>query len=464
MKRTINYKLIAIITTICVLVIVGLLLFFKTDFFRTKRSAFFRYFNQIPDTLSVIETDKFDKYNAKKESTSYTRKGEVTIQNSSNIADSNILDKIRMSIDEKSNPSEEKTSIDVSINQSSANVAKFNLIKNKDSFGFYSSDVSSGYIIADNKELKRIAQDFGIQNVTFFPNEVRNIGISKMLETTKIEKSHINKTVSIIKNKVPQTAYSKEGRKKVTIKDKAYGATAYKLTLNAADNASLQIAMLEKMSTDSILMDYLTSKFKYFNLEDKYTSINSLNNEMQQRIEDLKKNPNMAGKLEIVVYEYKQKNIRTEITLGDDKIVIDNLTTDKKHYTSISFNENKFEANLIDDKYVYAYENTSEENAKRIECTFDQTGSVDNNDIRNNLTIVYTSGIKSITYSYSDSVTFTDNIDKIQDFGNLTKVVLNEFSDDEIKTFAELLKSKINDVYVKKGALIGINLDPIFVQ
>lgn len=41
-----------------------------------------------------------------------------------------------------------------------------------------------------------------------------------MLETTKIEKSHINKTVSIIKNKVPQTAYSKEGRKKVTIKDK----------------------------------------------------------------------------------------------------------------------------------------------------------------------------------------------------------------------------------------------------
>lgn len=108
MKRTINYKLIAIITTICVLVIVGLLLFFKTDFFRTKRSAFFRYFNQIPDTLSVIETDKFDKYNAKKESTSYTRKGEVTIQNSSNIADSNILDKIRMSIDEKSNPSEEK--------------------------------------------------------------------------------------------------------------------------------------------------------------------------------------------------------------------------------------------------------------------------------------------------------------------------------------------------------------------
>ena len=62
----------------------------------------------------------------------------------------------------------------------------------------------------------------------------------------------------------------------------------------------------------------------------------------------------------------KQKNIRTEITLGDDKIVIDNLTTDKKHYTSISFNENKFEANLIDDKYVYAYENTSEENAKEL--------------------------------------------------------------------------------------------------
>ena len=48
---------------ICILVVAGVILFFTTDFFRTKRGAFFRYFNQIPEALKVIETDKYDSYN-----------------------------------------------------------------------------------------------------------------------------------------------------------------------------------------------------------------------------------------------------------------------------------------------------------------------------------------------------------------------------------------------------------------
>lgn len=65
-------------------------------------------------------------------------------------------------------------------------------------------------------------------------------------------------------------------------------------------------------------------------------------------------------------------------------------------------------------------------------------------------------------YVYSDSVTFAEEIGKIQDFGTTDNIVLNDYDDEEIKAFAESLKKKINDVYVKKGASIGINLDPLF--
>ena len=80
------------------------------------------------------------------------------------------------------------------------------------------------------------------------------------------------------------------------------------------------------------------------------------------------------------------------------------------------------------------------------------------------MTINYTSGIKSITYDYKDQVNFTNNIGAIDDFENSRVAVLNEYSDDQIKQFVKNLKNKINDVYVKQGANIGINLDPIFAH
>ena len=78
------------------------------------------------------------------------------------------------------------------------------------------------------------------------------------------------------------------------------------------------------------------------------------------------------------------------------------------------------------------------------------------------MVIIKNDGAKSITYAYSDTVNFTNDIGKIDDFGTNKIIVLNDYSDDDLKSFFELLRKRINDVYVKKGSLIGINLDPIF--
>ena len=114
-------------------------------------------------------------------------------------------------------------------------------------------------------------------------------------------------------------------------------------------------------------------------------------------------------------------------------------------------------------KNYFEHENTSEENfTKKIRIEYSQSGSVESNDIKNNMVIIKNDGAKSITYAYSDTVNFTKDIGKIDDFGTNKVIVLNDYSDDDLKSFFELLRKKINDVYVKKGSLIGINLDPIF--
>ena len=462
MRRS-KLKFIVIILIILAIIISGLIVFFKTDFFRTKRSAFFRYFNQIPIALEVLKTDKFDSYNDKKQDSPYVRNADISIQTSSNIADSAILDSIKFKVNQKMDQQNEHGSIDFVVNKNNEQLIKISAIQNKDSYGILSEDVTNGFVTVKNSDLKRVAKDWGMSTTQLIPDTFRNIKIKTILQTSKNEKNHIDDCVKLIKNNVPDTAYSKEGKKKIKINNKSYITNSYKLSLNANDSANLQCDILEKISKDSILMDYFASKAKLLNLDEEYTTINSLNNLIKKRVNDLKSNPQLAGKLEITVYENKQKNVRTEIKSGENTILIEHVDEGNDEYSSLTFNKDRYSIEYDGNKYYFEHENTSEENfTKKIRIEYSQSGSVENNDIKNNLVITKNEGAKSITYAYSDTVNFTKDIGKIDDFGTNKVIVLNDYSDDDLKSFFELLRKKINDVYVKKGSLIGINLDPIF--
>ena len=451
MRRS-KLKFIVIISIILAIIISGLIVFFKTDFFRTKRSAFFRYFNQIPIALEVLKTDKFDSYNDKKQDSPYVRNADISIQTSSNIADSSILDSIKFKVNQKMDQQNEHGSIDFVVNKNNEQLIKISAIQNKDSYGILSEDVTNGFVTVKNSDLKRVAKDWGASTTQLIPDTFRNIKIKTILQCVKL-----------IKNNVPDTAYSKEGKKKIKINNKSYITNSYKLSLNANDSANLQCDILEKISKDSILMDYFASKAKLLNLDEEYTTINSLNNLIKKRVNDLKSNPQLAGKLEITVYENKQKNVRTEIKSGENTILIEHVDEGDDEYSSLTFNKDRYSIEYDGNKYYFEHENTSEENfTKKIRIEYSQSGSVENNDIKNNLVITKNEGAKSITYAYSDTVNFTNDIGKIDDFGTNKIIVLNDYSDDDLKSFFELLRKKINDVYVKKGSLIGINLDPIF--
>lgn len=460
MRKKLNIKLIIILAIIISLLIVGGVLFFTTDFFRTKRSAFFRYFNNTTDVLNLLSTDEFKDYNEKKYNFPYIRKGEMRIQNSSNIADSGILDKIKFEINERTDNKNQKSNIDVIINRSNTQIAKIQAIREQDRYGMYCEDVSNTYIGVKNDDLKRIADDCGINNM-FIPEQLNILKIKKIVEISKNERKHLLECANVLKNNVPTTAYSKAGRTRIKINNKSYTTTAYSLSLDSTDNAKIQADLLEKISTDSILMDFFASKFKLIGMSDEYTKINSLNDIMKKKAESLKKNPSEAGKLTITVFEYKQKNVRTEIKDDQNTIVIDHIIDENIETASIKINNKLYAIQYNENNYSLIYQDDSD-NEKKIKVDFNQDGKVENNDIKNNITITMTQGIKSITYSYNDSISFTSDIGNISGFNDKGIALLNDYNDEEIKTFIENLKQKINSVYVSKGASIGINLDPLF--
>jgi hypothetical protein len=159
------------------------------------------------------------------------------------------------------------------------------------------------------------------------------------------------------------------------------------------------------------------------------------------------------------------KNIRTDISFGDNKIVIDHINKDDKETSVFKLNEFSFKMSK-DKSNNYTYEIKKDKTAKseefRLEIALTQTGNVDDNSIRNKGTINLTNGIKHLTLEYNDTVNFTDEIGTILSVDNTSHIILNDSSDNDIKTFINELKKKINTVYVNKGTELGINLDPIF--
>ena len=463
LKKDVKFKIIA--GVILLILAAGVALYFNTDIFRTKREVFIKYFDQTFEATKILENESNSAYNEKKITSKYKRVGSAKIISSSNVADSKVLDKLKFSIGERTDNGNEKSAIMINVMNGAEIMEEIDLLKDGDNFGFYCKDVANSYVFVKNGEMKKILDLAGINDLGMVPNYIGNMDPKYLVETTDVEKQHINKILDIMKNNVPNNAYNKDGKTKVNVDGTDYEANAYSLTLGANDSATLYIDVLEKITKDSILINYFASKAKLMGMDAEYTDVNSLNEYFQKVISDLRKDPSKAKELKVVVYENSMKNIRTDISFGDNKIVIDHINKDDKE-TSV-FKLNEFSLKMSKDKSNnYTYEIKKDKTAKsdefRLEIALTQTGNVDDNSIRNKGTINLTNGIKHLTLEYNDTVNFTDEIGTILSVDNTSHIILNDSSDNDIKTFINELKKKINTVYVNKGTELGINLDPIF--
>lgn len=460
MKPKSKIKIIAIIISILVIAITLLILFFFTDLFRTKKGAFNRYFKMTVKSLEVLNEKGNESYYNMKKTMPYIRNADIIITSSNNVADSSIMDKIKISLNEKTNYKTDSSNYEVSIKSQNEELAFISLIKDKNKYAFYSPQISNGYIGIKNENLKELILKLGVDK--YIPNEINEIKIDKFLEETKVEQSRIEDYYNIFKNNTSDSAYTKKKNAKVKIDDKNYNTTEYTLNLSSKDSSDLQIALLSKLSQDSIMMNFITSKARLINIDNYLSNINLLNSKMKERIERLKANPEEAEEITIIVNEYKQKNLKTTIKVNDKVISFYHIKEDDTETSIYSVNDIEFKVKKAKDEYITKIEHMKDGIEKYLEVKHRIEGSVQDNNIKNIMEIVHGNGIKNVTYSYTDTVTFTNDTGIIKNLESETVVILNDYSKENVEPFVLSLKNKINDVYREKGASIGINLDPIF--
>ena len=452
-------KIIIILISIIIIAIILAILFFFTDVFRTKKGAFYRYIKMTESGLQVLNITEFDEYKNIKQTMPYIRKAEMIVKTSSNIADSSIMDKLKLNMESKVNNDTEKANSNITIKSNNTELFNVTFAKDKKNYAFYSPQISTAFIGIKNENLREISK--AIVGDVYVPDEIMEIKMDKLLEVTDIEKKHIEEYYNLLKNNTPDTTYSK-GTNKIKIRDKDYKTTTYTLKLSGKESADASISILSKLSQDSIMMDFLTSKFKLLNMSDEYTDINTLNIRMQEKIEKLKSNSQDADNIEITVNEFRQKNIKTEIKINDKVYSITHIEDDGKEILILGIDEKSLEIDKEKENYNFKYTYYKDEIEKSVEVNYKKEGTIEENNISNIMEITTTNGIKKVTYSYKDTVNFTNDIGMIKTFDENQSVILNNYPVEQVTAFMKQLKNKINSVYINTGAIIGINLDPIF--
>ena len=456
MYQTINWKRVVINLVALALIITIALLYFFTDIFRTKRGAFYKYFNNIPTMLKVVDSNDYADYKKAKKQYAYTREAEMTIQSSENYADSNILDKIKYVITSNVNDKAGRMSTDIEIKNGNNSVNKTTIRRDKEVYGIYNPEIVTGYVVVKNNGLENVWKALDVD----YASQIIMFNIDEFNDISKTEKKHLSDFFKLIKQ-VPNTSYPKERNKDITIDGEDYIANAYILDLDEEETKELEIQLIDKLKSDSILMNYFTSKMRLLNLGEDYTDINMFNQKLNTRMSKLQSGELKEKPVKITIYENKRNNIRTEIKYGDDTYILENIIKDDSQ--KVSFKKNDEYTYKIGRKenehYIYVENNSDLKQS--VEITYHQEGNLNDNTVSNVATIVRTEGIKKVTYLYKDKVKFSNDV-VIPDIDLSLAVILTDYKEESIRSFFKDLKVKINKVYVQKGAEIGISLDPIF--
>ena len=461
-------NLILIFSIIVIALATIFVLYMTTDIFRTKRDAFFRYAMQIPDIFDVLDTgNDYQIYQKTKQSNTYLTTGEMKITSSENIADESILSKVNMIILGKTDNKKEQANYDISIRSDNNNLFNMTVSRDKDLYGFYSEQIADGYIVFRNDNLTDLATKMNIENAENIPNQIMTFNKEQILNVSNIEKKHLEQYVKIIRNQAPDTSYSKSQNEKIEIEGQKYDTTAYTLSLNSEQNSDLQINLLNELTKDSIMMNFITSKCKLLNLNNDFTDINTLNNLLKQRIENLQNNPELAGNFEVTVYEYKQKNIQTKMQINNKTITISNINNDNDKFATIKIEEESqptINLKIENDSNTYKIKLQKDDEGiiNSIELIYNMTGTVAENNVQNHLQINIVDGIKSASFEYNDTINFTNDVGNFKNMQDEKVAVINDYDQDYLNEFLKMVKDQINSVYISKGASIGINLDPLF--
>lgn len=390
-------KRIAILSAsiaLTVLIIIGILivLYLKTDAFKTKETLFAKYMLQNFDVLEILKEDdnteienmlSENKYTTNLEGKIEYTENKGTSSESKNSGVNNVKIQAKGNVDKTNNYKYYDISVVNSNENSNEKLAGLEYLQQDDTYGIRLNDIQQ-FITTKGDDSKTQMQSLD--------ELIQKIDVKSILEFTDEEKQTLANTyVGIIQNNISKDKYHKQSNSLITVNEKDVQTNAYYVSVTLEEFNNLYIKMLEQLSKDEIILskiDKIESKIKENNSDYSGNLKDDFTQKINDKIKNIEDNNIGNDEVKITVYENKMKTVRTSIEKGTQKITLDfyngssaKLTTSEvKDVTTEQIIKIEKQNNQTQNNTVVEYKST-QDNAVKLDINLNIEQTVQSDDI-----------------------------------------------------------------------------------
>lgn len=462
-----------IFAVLLVLGIGGTILYLKTDIFKSNQSLFFKYIEQAIQGIEYVPNDNIINNINRINEEPFALVGNLNYEtDEKNNATKNALKNMKFSIEAKVDNSEKMAYGVGTLKNNNQDLFKLEYANTNNIYALKSDEVVTAFIGVENQNLKVLAQKLGITNTNNIPNSVAQIlNLNETLNLTENEKTHIYETyMPVLEQNIEKSNFSKNKDIAVSRDGVIYNTTGYRLELNASQLRQIEIKLLQTLKEDSITLNLITTKAKTFNLEEKYTQINSLVQEIDKLINTINNNSlNSKDGIIITVYVENGKVVTTEIIYKNEikYTIYGQKETNTNNYYILIENLSEEEYNKIEIKAdEISNSNASTinvliniNNKKGIEIYIENANDVEEDILRTNCEVIINEEENNNSIlNYEQEITFKESITDIAKIDRNNCAVLNDYPTEQLQVLVKSLIQRVQELINQKAQAVGIPL------
>lgn len=443
-------------------------LYLTTDMFRSNQTLFAKYLLQGGTFFDHISQDKPTEINdilAQNKYTSSTKIKAEYVQDMNTSAESkdNSINEAEINIDGKIDKANEYEYRNIRLSHLTEELAGVELLQSKETTGLRLKKIKQ-FVSSKEEDIDSVAEKIGTtpEQLEKITKLFEPINLSQLFAFSQEEKQIIGQTYwGIIAQNTNKEAYEKQTNYSISINGKPTDTDVYSVKLTKEKYNDLVIKLLEKLSTDDLLLnrlDTIESQVNQIKMTNQTDETRTIKEQVVERIEQKIKaiqDTNIGQEeTKISVYENNHQTVRISIETNTEKITVDLYN----NQTAIKIDFNDTESSTMKENTIIMEKNTQSnaqnilfryqknENGKQmqsLELTIDQ--KMEQNKINNTYKFTYAIPENKISISANQYINIVNQFENQIEFSEENQIDLNALNKDNATTIMEALKENTQE-------------------
>ena len=461
-----KYKLIIIglIVSMILVALIGGILFFLTDAFKSNETLFKKYLAQdIKNISTVFDFSKEEKYIDFIRKNDYSENSNINISFLENENDQEEIYNIK--VEGINKVSEKSLYKDIKANYESEELAHIELLRQNEIYGFRLSNLVQQFVSIENATMYYVVSNLGY-NGKYFQEKMNldNFDFTGLFDFTDEELQAIEETYyNEIFSDIDSESYSSKNKVMITLNNgESITTKQYTLTLSKTELDKIYKKILKHAIDDQIILSKLEKIDKElieagFNEEDGKSIKNIYISKLQEIYDSIEYLGQNDKTIKFNIYQSKGITYRTSMKTEMGEYILD---LNKKDGTELSYKIVKYTPEG-EDVYVYSIKKgldnskifTYKDNYQNIDFGFGEDESESEVDIIAN--ILYKSdNISRLKIDLNSKIDFSKS-NKIETrFTDKNNIILNNYESDTIDNIFAVLRTKIIENFEQKQSII----------